>query len=161
MKRFRLERQIACQFSEAIDYAEDYFRERTPALLRLPARLGPMQIELKRAVTLGLVIHPDWTDPARKHDALQVWMRPLGWWPFPELQATLTVRPFLPPGTLVVLDIAYEPPLGIAGRLIDRCAAHYAATALGRALLDDVCGYLTARSREGKREDEGRPSGAA
>ena len=146
LNRLRFERSVACPFSAAIEHAESYFRTMTPRLLRVPLRMGPFKLQLKRAIATEVLIAPDETDPARKHEALEVWIRPLGRMPFPELRSRVTVRPQLPPGARLVLDLAYEPPLGLPGRVLDVLAGRRVARAIGNALLADIARHLTARA---------------
>ena len=148
MKRLRFERRIACPFSAAMEYAEDYFHQGATGSLRVPLCLGPLQVQFNRTIATGLIVCPDRTDATREHDALEVWMHPLGSPPFPELHALLTVRPLMPPGALIALELAYQPPFGAIGSLLDVIAGRHVAMAIGRALLDDLCAYLVTRSRE-------------
>lgn len=145
VNRLRFERSISYPFSAAIEHSETYFHEHTPGVLRVPLQLGPLRVQLKRSVTTGIVVSPDHTDEARLHEALELWIHPLGRLPFPELRALVTVRPHLPPGTHVVLDLSYEPPLGPLGRVLDALAGRRVAAAIGNALLDDLAAHLAAR----------------
>ncbi len=148
MKQLRFESQVACPFSAATEFAQDYFQERVPGVLRVPLRLGPLKIELNRGVSTGVAVFLDRTDPARRHEALEISIRPFNGLPFPEFRSALTVRPFMPPGTLVALELSYQPPLGFVGRLLDAVAGRLVAAAIGRALLDDLSTHLVARARE-------------
>jgi len=148
MKGLRFESRVECPFSAATEFAQEYFEQRVPGVLRVPLRFGPLKIQLNRGVSTGVAIYLDHTDPARKHEALAISMRPLGGLPFPEFRSALTVRPFMPPGTLIALELSYQPPLGVAGRLLDAVAGRLVAAAIGRALLDDLSAYLVARARE-------------
>ena len=148
MKGLRFESRVACPFSAATEFALEYFEQRVPGVLRVPLRLGPLKIQLKRGVNTGVEIYLDRSDPARRHEALEISMRPLGGLPFPEFRSAITVRPFMPPGTLIALDLSYQPPLGVVGRLLDAVVGRLVVAAIGRALLDDLSAYLVARARE-------------
>jgi|GEM_PF-1364800 hypothetical protein len=148
MKRFRIETQVACPFSAAIDFAKDYFRLRAPGVLRVPLRLGPVDIQFNRTMTARMIVCTDRTDLTRKHEALEIRMHPLGAIPFPEFSSTLTVRPHMPPGTLLALEVSYRPPLGILGSILDAALGRRVALGIARALLGDLASYLAERARD-------------
>lgn len=144
----RVEALAACELSAAIGYAEAYLRERLPATIKVPLTIGGLGIELKRAVAVEAAVAADWTDPVRRHPALQLLAQPVGGLPFPALKLLVTVRPHFPPGTCVTLDLSYVPPLGMAGRLFDAIVGHHVARAIARSTLDELCTYLAGRSLE-------------
>jgi hypothetical protein len=140
-----------------MEYAGDYFRERVPGSIQVPLRIGPIRMGCRRAIATEIAVEVDRSDDARRHDAINLRLHPLGGFPFPELSAFLTARPHWPPGTWFVLDLSYEPPLGSLGRLVDVLAGRHVANAIGHALLDDVAAYLAGRfhvfSRAGEVRD--------
>src|SRR5579875_637709 len=146
MKRFRIETQVACPFSAAIDFAKDYFRLRAPGVLRVPLRLGPVDIQFNRTMTARMIVCTDRTDLTRKHEALEIRMHPLGAIPFPEFSSTLTVRPHMPPGTLLALEVSYRPPLGILGSILDAALGRRVALGIARALPGARASYLAERN---------------
>jgi hypothetical protein len=151
-KRLRFERRARCAFSEAVPYVREFFDEHVAGLLSVPVSFGPIHAKFKRAVEMAVSVGPDRTDYARRHDAIDLAIHPLGPLPFPEIRCFVTLRPFMPPGTLVVLDFAYEPPLGSLGRLLDALAGRHVARAIGLALEHDLCAFVEARDLADQRE---------
>ncbi len=118
-----------CPFSGAIEYAEGY--------LRKAAERGIIA-ELVVETSIGVTVTDDYTDPARRHDALEFRWRPRSRW-LPTGRAFLTVRPHAPQGSELQFSIAYEPPFATAGRLFDAL--------IGRHIAWVTCGMLLRRLR--------------
>lgn len=141
VKTLHFECQVACPFSIATECAEEFLDRHEQ--IRVPVlRFGALKIGINRSIATGIVVARDASDNVRWHEALEIWLHPVGMPPFPEIHGLLTVRPFIPPGTRIALDLSYRPPLGVLGRIVDRLALHVVASAIGQALLDDICVYL-------------------
>lgn len=151
MRTFQIQKEVACPFSAAIEYAEDYFRlgehghrEQT---LSLPLRVGPFTFRLRRRISTEILIGPDPTDAARRHDAMWIWLHPLHGSPFPVFRGVLTVRPFAP-GTRVSFECTYTPPLAFLGRAIDATVGRFVGRGIAQAVLDEVAAHLETRYAE-------------
>lgn len=71
-----------------------------------------------RAARFESLIVDDFTDPVRRHEAVEFrWSPRLAL--LPAAQALLTVRPHAPQGTELQLSLAYIPPLGGFGSVFD------------------------------------------
>lgn len=147
MTRLTLATRVACPFSVAVAYTGAYFSEKAPRFLNLCLRLGLRRFPIHRVVMTAKV-QPDDTDRAREHDALTLLIRPLGIVPFPVFHGLLTVRPHMPPGTQLALELTYEPPLGRLGRLFEVAVGRRIGVAAAQALVGELCAFLEARARE-------------
>ncbi len=107
----------SCPFSAAIECAESYLQEAAER-----GRIDELLVDTR----LSVLVVEDYTDPVRRHDALE-----FGWRPasalFPRGQALLTVRPHAPQGTQLQFSISYRPPLRTIGRIFDACIGRYIA----------------------------------
>ncbi len=114
-----------CPFSAAVECAERYLQQ---AALR-----GSID-ELVVPTAISIAVVEDFTDPVRRHDALEFQWRPRSSL-FPAGHALLTVRPHAPQGTELQFSIAYVPPLGMAGRIFDAVIGRHVAWMTGSLLL--------------------------
>ena len=143
MTSVRASADVFCEFSGAVDALAEYFREHQQVVgLDVPLRgLGlPTFLRLRRNVVVAAAVEPDRTDPRPDgHDALRfVWI-PTHRVPFlPVLQGFLRVRPAGDHRTRVILEGAYEPPLGIAGRIVDALLGRRIAALTAQTLLADL-----------------------
>jgi hypothetical protein len=144
MRRLRFERRCACAFSDSISRAEAYLR-RNRRVLRVPVQLGPLNMQLKRTVTVGITVSRDVSDAVRIHDAMHLEVRPLGGLPFPHMRVHLTVRPQIPPGTRLMLELSYTAPLRLVGYVFDWLVGRRVAASIANALLDELCAELSTR----------------
>ena len=109
-------------------------------LVPLQARFAGVHFDRTAAVGVGPAIEED--DGSR--------ILPLWWeaaeqpWLFPTFDGGLEVRP-LASGAEVRLEGHYRPPLGSAGRLVNRALLNRAATASLEALLDRLSSRLIGR----------------
>jgi hypothetical protein len=106
-----------CAFSVAIDRAEEFLRG---------AQASGQLEELVVPAKLSVLITDDFTDPVRRHDALQFRWHPRSAF-LPAGRALLTVRPHAPQGTQMQFSIAYVPPLGVVGRVFDHLVGKHIA----------------------------------
>ena len=58
--------------------------------------------------------------------------------PYPTFKGTLSVEQVGPTFSRLDLDGRYEPPMGVAGAMIDAVVGHHFATAGARSLLNDI-----------------------
>ncbi|HUA07630.1 MAG TPA: hypothetical protein VMA98_00025 [Candidatus Acidoferrales bacterium] len=112
---------VRCPFSAAVGYAQKFLARGRPEELLVAGSLDVLAVE-------------DYTDSARRHDALE-----FSWHPrsrlFPQGQALLTVRPHAPQGTELQFSLAYIPPLGVPGQLFDHLIGRHIAWITGGMLL--------------------------
>jgi hypothetical protein len=137
MRTVRGQVVVACPFSVAIEFAENYVSRRTWSgggrLLRLWAPLVPA----RGRVALGWTVYAhattgrDHTDAARRHEAMWIRLRPASGLPFPHVAAALTARPHQG-RTLLHLAAEYVPPFGMVGAAFDSLIGKWLAE---RALL--------------------------
>jgi hypothetical protein len=129
-----LHRLAACAPSAAIETIASFleqnrnFTVKTTAGLSMPVQLSSRTVE-------------DYTDPVRRHDALEFsWRAPQAW--LPPLHATLTVRPHAPPGCELQLSISYVPPFGALGRIFDAAIGRRLAYVTATSLIRDAAAAI-------------------
>src|SRR6185312_3616212 len=103
-------REVQCPFGSAVELIERFHGTTNH-------RAGPFSW-LQVHVECSLAETRDYTDPARRHEALVLQWRTHGLFPMPRLRALITVRPHWE-ATELRIDGSYLPPLGIAGRMFD------------------------------------------
>lgn len=144
MKRLRFDRLRSCAFSDSISRAETYLR-RHSGTLHVPIRLGSLNMRLRRAVTARITVSRDVSDMVRIHDALHLELHPLRGLPFPHMHVHVMVRPQIPPGTRLMLELSYMPPLRPVGHLFDSLVGKHMVAAIANTLLDELCAELSVR----------------
>lgn len=146
MRTIRGQVDVACPFSAAIEYAENYVSRLTWSgngrLLQLWAPLVPAprgNVALGWTVFAHATTGRDHTDTARRHEAMWIRLRPARGLPFPHVAAVLTARPHQG-RTLLHLAAEYVPPFGLVGAAFDAVVGRWLAS---RALL----GFLAEMKR--------------
>ncbi len=110
-----------------------------------PIRISVADITIERSVDL-LLVH------AREYPGFEImdirW-GPHDGGPYPTFAGTLSVEEVGPTFSRLDLDGTYEPPMGIAGKMIDAVVGHHFAIAGARALLNDIKAGIEAAYRAG------------
>jgi hypothetical protein len=110
MSLVRVSQYAACPFSAAVELAEKILVHRQGMHVSPSAPFGE-RVHFRAATT------DDYTDEARKHEALLIAWRPRS--PlFPEFRGVVTVRPEHR-GVLLHLQGDYAAPFGAAGKIFD------------------------------------------
>jgi hypothetical protein len=105
--------------------------------LRISAVAGELTVGKRVQVTLGAA-YP-------RGDGV---VMPLNWWAtgarhlFPTLEADLEIMPMGPSQVMLTLMGRYEPPLGLAGRQLDRFVLHRVAESCIRSFLQRTASNL-------------------
>ena len=161
VSRLSVERVVHVPFSLAHDFAEDYFRDAERYVdLRVPLRdlFWALGGRLHRPVRLVFALHPDEAEGGRLHDAMLIeWNA--GTRLFPQFHGTLRLRIASVDDTLLTLEGAYRPPLGMAGLVFDRLAGRRIARSTMRDLLGRLAVRMEHRAAEARAEVERGTSG--
>jgi hypothetical protein len=142
---------VGCPFSAAADFATRYLETRAQSGLStilVPLAPAPFSLWTQKRVEVTVRTGLDSTDPARRHEALWVDFEPQGPFPFPRFHTRVTFRPYNT-RTRVSLEGVYQPPLGLAGRVVDALVGGNVARRAMRALLEQI-----RKSLESQWEDE-------
>ncbi len=93
------------------------------------------RVEISRTVCVRF--HPVGSDPGAHRTSIS-W-EPDGGGPFPQFVGEMRIeRAELPYDCVLLLDGAYDPPLGVAGELFDAVAGRHIARMSARNLLDEI-----------------------
>lgn len=161
VSRLSVERTVRVPFSLAHDFAEEFFRDAERYVdVRVPLRdlFWALRGKLHKPVRLTFALHPDEAESGRLHDAMLVeWNA--GTRLFPQFHGTLRLRIASIEETLLVLEGAYRPPLGIVGIVFDSIAGRRMARSTMRDLLGRLAVRMEHRAAEVRGEIERGTSG--
>ena len=141
LRHLREERFVRCPFSIAEDYIGEYLERAERGGAEAVLHVGP----LGRRVRLSFGRRSDPGERGRHHDQLVMnWTSgsPL----LPDFHGTIAFR-IAAPDTRVIVEGAYRPPFGWAGRLFDAFAGRHIATRTVRDLVDHLAADAETRER--------------
>jgi hypothetical protein len=161
VSRLSVERVVRVPFSLAHDFAEEFFRDAERYVeVRVPLRdlFWALRGKLHRPVRLTFALHPDDAEEGRLHDAMLIeWNA--GTRLFPQFHGTLRLRIASVEETLLTLEGAYRPPLGMVGLLFDRVLGRGIARSTMRDLLNRLAVRMEHRAVEARAQVERGTSG--
>lgn len=131
-RHLREERTVRCPFSIAEDYVSAYLQRAERGGAEGILHVGA----LRRHVRLHFGRRSDLREPGRHHDELVLhWTSgsPL----LPDFHGTIDFR-IAAPGTRVIVEGSYRPPLGWIGRAFDALLGRHIARATMRDLVDHL-----------------------
>ena len=160
ISRVSVDRLVRVPFSEAHDYAEDFFQaaEREVEVM-VPLRdiVPLLPGRMRKPVDLVFALHPDETDEGRVHDALLIeWTA--GARLFPNFHGTLRLRIESVDSTRLSREGAYRPRFVPLGLVFDWLLGRRIARATMRELLERLA--LAMERRETAYRAEGAASGS-
>lgn len=140
-RHLREERTVRCPFSIAEEYVGEYLRRAEHGGAEGVLHVGA----LGRRVRLNFGRRSDPQERGRRHDELVLhWTSgsPL----LPDFNGTIAFR-IAAPDTRVIVEGAYRPPFGLAGRAFDALAGRRIARATIRDLVDHLAADAETRER--------------
>lgn len=154
VSRLSVERVVRVPFSLAHEFAEEFFRDAERYVdVRVPLRdlFWALRGKLHRPVRLTFALHPDDVEAGRLHDAMLIeWNA--GTRLFPQFHGTLRLRIASIDETLLTLEGAYRPTLGMVGVLFDRILGRSIARSTMRDLLNRLAVRMEHRAAEVRAE---------
>jgi hypothetical protein len=152
VSRVTVQRVVACPFSEAHDYAEEFLREAERGVaVHVPLRdlIPHLNGKIRQPVRLVFASHPDEIEAGRLHDAIVVeWHASTKL--FPRFHGTLRLRIASVDSTRLTLEGAYRAPFGVLGRIFDAIVGRRIARATMREFLDRLADSIERCEREAR-----------
>lgn len=153
----QVERIVRCPFSEAEDYAEDFFRRAAEGIeLRVPMRdlfAGMGSGHARKHVMMLFERHGDADAEGRPHDMLTFGWK-AGTRMFPDFHGTLRLNIASVHTTRIEFFGVYEPPFGSAGSAFDFLIGRRIAKATMRDLLRRLAKSMERREEEYRRRED-------